>query len=173
MGYETILDNTDFQRKGGKFLIFFVDDEEYGIEIIKVQEIIGLISVTAVPRVQPYIIGVINLRGKVMPVINLRLRFGMEAVEATDETCIIVTRAKGLEIGILVDRVSEVLDIVSHQIEAAPSFGKEVRTEYLLGIAQTAGRVQHLLDLDKMMATHQHASLASLGADDPNVQVVS
>ncbi|MBM3224902.1 MAG: chemotaxis protein CheW, partial [Candidatus Tectomicrobia bacterium] len=95
-------------QRGGKFLTFFLAHEEYGIEILKVQEIIGMMSVTPVPRTPAFVQGVINLRGKVIPIIDLRLKFGMPAMEQTEETCIIVVQARGMEMGIVVDKVSEV-----------------------------------------------------------------
>src|SRR5205085_292354 len=108
----------------------------YGLEILKVQEIIGLLPITRVPRTPPFVRGVINLRGKVIPVTDLRLKFGMPESEATAETCIVIVRAAGVEVGLVVDRVSEVLDIGADQIDAAPAFGPEVDTQYLLGIAK-------------------------------------
>ncbi len=143
----------DRENRGGKFLSFFLAEEEYGIEILKVQEIIGIMGITRVPRTPEYIRGVINLRGKVIPVVDLRLKFGMESIEQTEETCIIVVRAQGIEIGIIVDRVSEVMNIVSKDIEDAPSFGADVNTDYLLGIGKSDGRVKLLLDIDKVLST--------------------
>ena len=98
----------------------------YGIPVLKVREIIGMMDITEVPRTPEYIRGVLNLRGKVIPVIDLRLKFGMEAVPQTEETCIIVVEAEGSERGIIVDKVSEVLDILTEDIEETPSFGDEV-----------------------------------------------
>src|SRR5690349_9608987 len=97
--------------RGGKFLSFFLNNEEYGIEILKVQEIIGMLPITRVPRTPPFVKGVINLRGKIIPVTDLRTRFEMEEQELTAETCTIVVQAGGIEIGVIVDKVSEVLDI--------------------------------------------------------------
>ena len=111
-------------RAGGKFLTFFLAEEEYGLEILKVKEIIGLLPVTSVLRTPPFIRGVVNLRGKVIPVVDLRSKFGMEAIEETDETCIIVVEVQGLQMGIVVDRVSEVLDIAGQDIEPPPSFAQ-------------------------------------------------
>ena len=141
------------QTVGGKFLTFFLAEEEYGIEILKVQEINGMMSITPVPRVPSFIRGVINLRGKVIPVIDLRLKFAMESAEQTEETCIIVVEAQQLKMGIVVDRVSEVMDIAGADIDDSPSFGTEVATDYLLGIAKSDGRVKLLLDIDEC---HRH-----------------
>ena len=152
------------QQLGGKFLTFFLDEEEYGIEILKVHEIIGMMSITVVPRTPTFIRGVINLRGKVIPIIDLRLKFGMEAIEQTEETCIIVVQAQSVELGIVVDRVSEVLDIASDDIDEPPSFGADVPTDYLLGIAKTEGRVKLLLNIDRVLTTNEVVTLPTLAA---------
>ena len=128
-----------FIHQSGKFLTFFFDDEEYAIEILKVQEIIGIMPITTVPRTPEYILGVINLRGKVIPVVDLRTKFGMDSVEWTDETCIIVMQIDETLMGIVVDKVSEVLDIASGDIEDTPSFGTDVNTEYIMGIGKAEG----------------------------------
>ncbi len=140
-------------QRGGKFLSFFIAEEEYGIEILKVHEIIGIMTITRVPRTPHYIRGVINLRGKVITVIDLRLKFGMESREATAETCIIVVQTQGIEIGIVVDKVSEVLNIAAQEIEDAPSFGADVNTDYILGIGKSQGRVKLLLDIDRVLSS--------------------
>ena len=116
---------------GGKFLTFFLAGEEYGIEILKVHEIIGMMAITTVPRTPKFIRGVINLRGKVIPIVDLRLKFGMESRDQTAETCIIVVNVEGLKIGIVVDQVSEVLNIDGSEIEAAPAFGANVNTDFI------------------------------------------
>lgn len=165
VGHQLSSGGLDRENRGGKFLSFFLAEEEYGIEILKVQEIIGIVGITRVPRTPEHIRGVINLRGKVIPVVDLRLKFGMETKEQTEETCIIVVRARGIEIGIIVDRVSEVLNIVSEDIEDAPSFGAGVNTDYLLGIGKSDGRVKLLLDIDKVLSTREvveiHAATTS------------
>lgn len=136
---------------GGKFLTFFLAGEEYGLEILKVQEIIGMMEITPVPRTPEHIRGVINLRGKVIPIVDLRLKFGMEGAERTSETCIIVVEANRRQTGIVVDQVSEVLDILSEEIEDAPAFGADVRTDYILGIGKSEGHVKLLLDIDRVL----------------------
>jgi len=146
-------------RVGGKFLTFFLAEEEYGIEILKVHEIIGLMTITRVPRTPHYIRGVINLRGKVITVVDLRLKFGMEPCDATAETCIIVVQTQGIEIGIVVDKVSEVLDIAAKEIEDAPSFGANVNTDYILGIGKSQGRVKLLLDIDRVLSSQEVLTL--------------
>jgi purine-binding chemotaxis protein CheW len=125
---------------GGKFLTFFLAKEEYGIEILKVQEIIGYMAITPVPRTPEHLRGVINFRGKIIPVVDLRLKLGLPAAEG--QNCIIVVRARGLEIGITVDQVSEVANIADKDIEPVPAFGNGVATEDLLGHRQNGGRVR-------------------------------
>jgi purine-binding chemotaxis protein CheW len=138
--------------RGGKYLTFFLAGEEYGLEILKVQEIIGMMDVTPVPGAPGHVRGVINLRGKVIPVVDLRLRFGMEAAETTSETCIIVVQTNRVQTGIVVDQVSEVSNIGSGDVEDAPTFGSDVQTDYLLGIGKAEGRVRLLLDIDRVLA---------------------
>ena len=151
-----------FDQIAGKYLTFFLEKEEYGLEILKVREIIGVMEITPVPRTPEFICGVINLRGKVIPVIELRTKFGMETVEQTDETCIIVVQAEGMEIGIVVDRVSEVTDIPSEEIQDAPSFGTSVDTDYILGIGKSAERVKLLLDIDQVLSSEEAGDVQSL-----------
>jgi purine-binding chemotaxis protein CheW len=148
-------------RQGGKFLTFFLSDEEYGLEILKVREIIGMMPITRVPRTPEYMRGVINLRGKVIPVVDLRVRFALEATEQSQRTCIIVVQAGGVEFGVVVDRVSEVANVASDDIEDAPSFGAEVGTEYLLGIAKSGGKVKLLLDIDRVLSRDEIRDLQS------------
>lgn len=138
---------------GGKFLTFSLGGEEYGLEILKVQEIIGFMPITSVPKTPVYVRGIINLRGKVIPIVDLRTKFGMEAAENTEETCIIVVQANGNEMGIIVDRVSEVLHIRDEEIDEAPSMGTDVETGYLLGIGKCEGSVRLLLDIDRVLSS--------------------
>ena len=153
------------QQVGGKFLTFFLDDEEYGFEILKVQEIIGMMSVTPVPRTPSFVKGVINLRGKVMPIIDLRLKFAMPAVAQTEETCIIVVRVRGVAMGIVVDKVSEVLDIATGDIDVL-SCGAAVNTDYILGIGKAASKVTVLLDVDKVLSTNEVVELRATAVAD-------
>ncbi len=154
---------------GGKFLTFFLAGEEYGIEILKVHEIIGMMPITRVPRTPPFIRGVINLRGKVIPIVDLRQKFGMESVEQTAETCIIVVHVEGIEMGIVVDRVSEVLNIAGSEIEDAPSFGEDVNTDYILGIGKTQAKVKILLDIDRVLSTQDVVQLHSAAGETETV----
>jgi purine-binding chemotaxis protein CheW len=144
---------------GGKFLTFFLAGEEYGIEILSVHEIIGMMPITSVPGTPEYICGIINLRGKIIPIVDLRSKFGMESKEQTSETCIIVVHVQGVEVGIVVDRVSEVLNIAGGDIEPPPSFGKEVNTEYILGIGKSQSKVKILLNIDRVISSDQIVQL--------------
>jgi purine-binding chemotaxis protein CheW len=150
--------------KEGKYLTFALAHEEYGLEILKVREIIGYIDVTAVPQTPHYVKGVINLRGQVIPVIDLRAKFGMETTEVTDETCIIVVEiahaGHKFSTGIVVDRVQEVLDITGEQIEEAPQFGGAVNTDFILGMGKVGDSVKILLDIDRVLAGESLGSLA-------------
>jgi len=145
--------------KEGKYLTFSLAGEEYGIGILKVREIIGMMPVTPVPRTPDFVKGVINLRGKVIPVIDLRLRFGLEAAAYTERTCIIVVEILGdagaVPMGIVVDAVSEVLSIRGGDIENTPAFGVKLNTDFILGMAKTEGSVKILLDIDRVLGTFQ------------------
>jgi purine-binding chemotaxis protein CheW len=130
-------------------------NEKYGLEILKVREIIGIMDVTPVPTTPAFVRGVINLRGKVIPVVDLRLKFGMEAREDTQRTCIIVVHlaraAQEMIMGIIVDEVSEVLDIDQDQIEPPPSFGADIRTDFILGMGKVNQRVVTMLDINRVL----------------------
>lgn len=148
------------KERAGKYLTFGLAKESYGLEILKVREIIGLMDITAVPRTLEFVKGVINLRGKVIPVVDLRLKFGMAEAEHTEETCIIVVQVGSVEVGILVDRVSEVLNIQSQDIEDAPSFGTDVDTDFILGMGKANGKVTILLSIDKVLGSGEVQSIA-------------
>ncbi|MBO6793847.1 MAG: purine-binding chemotaxis protein CheW [Balneolaceae bacterium] len=137
--------------KGGKFLSFFLGNEEYAIEILKVQEIIGLLPITPVPKMPDYVRGVLNLRGKIVPIMNLRVRFGLHTIEDTEETCIIVIQEEKHLMGIVVDKVSEVADLKAEQIEKIPSFGITGNSEYLTGIGKLEDSVKMILDVHKVV----------------------
>ncbi len=147
----------------GKYLTFSLAGEEYGIGILKIKEIIGMMPVTPVPRTPSYVKGVINLRGKVIPVVDLRLKFGMEEAGYTERTCIIVVEIKSqgtaILIGIVVDSVSEVLNIKGGDIEETPTFGARLDTDYILGMAKMNGGVKILLDIDMVLSDKDIASL--------------
>jgi purine-binding chemotaxis protein CheW len=138
---------------GGKYLTFGLADEIYGLEILKVREIIGMMDITSVPRTPEEVVGVINLRGNVIPIIDLRLKFGMPPEERTEETCMIVVDVEGVQMGVVVDRVLEVLDIPAGGIQDAPSFGVDVNTDFILGIGKAGDRVTILLDIARVLNT--------------------
>ena len=150
----------------GKYLTFFLDKETYGLEILKVQEIIGMQEITSIPRTPPFIKGVINLRGKVIPVVDLRLKFGMAEAEVSRKTCIIVVQVQQVEakviMGIVVDEVSEVLEIGEAEIEPAPGFGTQVNTQFILGMAKAKDAVKILLDLDKILSRDDLRAVAGI-----------
>lgn len=162
MAEQEAIDATHPAYQGGKFLTFFLDDEEYGIEILKVREIVGMMGITPVPRTPGHLLGVVNLRGKVIPVTDLRLRFGMESAERTSQTCIIVVQAQEVETGVMVDRVSEVTYIPGDDIQDAPQFGSGVEADYLLGIGKSEGRVTLLLAIDQVLARDDDGAVQAL-----------
>ena len=152
-----------------KYITFFLDKEEYGVEISKVREIIGIMDITSTPNTPPYIKGVLNLRGKVIPVVDMRLKFSMEEVPYSERTCIIVmeliNNAKTTLIGGLVDTVSEVLHVNAEDIEEAPSFGVNVNTDAILGMAKINNKVKILLDIDKVLGIDEIKILKNLEDD--------
>lgn len=147
----------------GKYLTFMLVDEEYGIGILTVREIIGMMPITTVPQTPPFVKGVINLRGKVIPVVDLRLKFGIDAIDYTERTCIIVVEIPSdtgtFQIGIIVDAVSEVLNIKGEDIETTPSFGSSLNTNYILGMAKFEGGVKILLDIDQVLTGEELMSM--------------
>ena len=146
---------TDMSSIEGKFLTFVLCGEEYGLEILKVREINGLMDITSVPQMPDYMKGVINLRGKVIPVVDLRLKFGLSDTEYTKETCIIVVDVRNTLVGIVVDTVSEVLDVGAEAIEPAPHMDQSVGTDFILGMAKIKGQVKILLDIDKVLRSEE------------------
>ena len=151
--------------RGGKYLTFALGKEEYGLEILKVREIIGFMDITAVPRTPPYVRGVINLRGQVIAVVDLRAKFAMESAPRTEQTCIIVVEinqgGRKLNTGIIVDKVSEVLNIASECIEEPPTFGDSVNTEFILGLGKIGSSVKILLDIDQVLTAGEIENLAA------------
>lgn len=139
----------------GKYLTFALHSEEYGLEILNVREIIGYMTPTQVPQTIHYIKGVINLRGQVIPVIDLRLKFGMPEADITEKTCIIVVEAlkdgSRKQIGIIVDSVSEVLDVAENAIEPPPEFGSGIDRTLITGMAKMESKIIILLDIDRVL----------------------
>ena len=141
----------------GKYLTFCIQGESYAIEAMKIREIIRLIDITAVPQMPAYIRGVINLRGKIIPIMDLRLRFGFESAQSTEQSCIVVVLVTlpdsgSTQMGLVVDAVEEVVNIAASDIEETPEFGSEISTDYLLGLAKTKGGVKTLLNIDRVLA---------------------
>jgi purine-binding chemotaxis protein CheW len=162
----------DSDENTNKFLSFCLGDEEYGLEILRVREIIGIIDITPLPQTPPYVKGVINLRGKIIPVIELRTKFGMNSVPYTEETCVIVVEVSDQEseeeyqVGVIVDTVSEVLDITPDQIEPAPKFGGSLSTDYIMGMGKVKDKVFILLDTGRVL---KHDDLAEFVGDSASM----
>ena len=147
----------------GKYLTFTLAGEDYGIGILKIKEIMGMMPITPVPRMPVFVKGVINLRGRVIPVLDLRHRFGVEAKNYTDRTCIVVVEVEGsagrIMMGVVVDSVSEVLNIKPEEIEDTPSFGTKLDTDYILGMAKMGKGVKILLDIDRVLSRQETSIL--------------
>ena len=140
-------------RRAGKYLTFVLNQEQYGLDIMKVREILGVLPITPVPQTPHFVKGVINLRGKVIPVLDTRLKFGMEEKDHTNETCIIVVfDAQGTWMGLIVDTVKEVIDIAEEQIEDPPSFGASIDASSIRGLGKIGDQVKILLDIDRVLA---------------------
>ncbi|MBV6432789.1 MAG: Chemotaxis protein CheW [Bryobacteraceae bacterium] len=156
------------EDRAGKYLVFQLGREEFGIRVLKVREIMGIQDITAVPQTPAHVKGVINLRGKVIPVVDLRLKFGLPEQDYTQRTCIIVVqvRATGPQsamlTGIVVDGVAEVLNVSSSDIEDMPDFGDGAATPYLLGVAKVKGKVKILLEIDQVLSSQDIHSLNAL-----------
>ena len=164
---------SETRQLGGKYLTYVLAEETYGVEILTVREIFGMMGITAIPRTPEYVKGVINLRGKVITIVDLRLKFGMQEVEHTEQTCIIVMYVGDMEVGVVVDRVSEVLDVSSADIDPAPSFGTAVNTEFILGMGKTDGQVTILLDIGMVLSRWDKEGLettARAGGSDPSAE---
>ncbi len=149
------------KTKEGKYLTFQLGNEQYGLGILNVKEIIGMMPVTCLPKAPAYMLGVINLRGKVIPVVDLRRKFGMVVRTATERTCIIVVEKKehgvrGREVGIVVDAVSEVLHVKAENIEEAPQLGDQFQGQAILGIAKEESGVKILLDIDNALTDSEN-----------------
>lgn len=165
---EATLSPSDNRTKAGKYLTFRLAAEEYGLEILKVQEIIQMQAITRIPRTPEFVRGVINLRGKVIPVVDLRRKFGLDHLEDTERTCIIVVQIRAQDhlmiMGVIIDEVREVLDIPEASIEDAPAFGASIDTEFILGMGKIGATVKILLDIDKVLSIQeiQHLQTAAV-----------
>lgn len=154
------------ERLKGKYLTFMLGNEEFGLEILKVHQIIQMQAITRVPKTPSFVRGVINLRGKVIPVIDLRIKFGMESQDNTEKTCIIVVQIShdnhSVAMGVITDEVREVLEISAESIENTPSFGDGIDTEFIMGMGKVGDKVKMLLDIDKVLSTTELSSLAKI-----------
>jgi len=154
-------------EREAKYLTFALAEEEYGIGILKVKEIIGMMPITSVPQTPQFVKGVINLRGKVIPVVDLRLKFGISEIEYTERTCIIVVEIAGengdTQMGIVVDAVSEVLNIKASDVEETPTFGAALNTSFIMGMAKVEGNVKILLDIDKVLSKEEFETVDGTG----------
>jgi purine-binding chemotaxis protein CheW len=164
---ESTLENASrADARAGKYLTFLLGAEEFGIRVLQVREIMGPQDITTVPNTPPYVKGVINLRGKVIPVLCLRSKFGMNVTEATSASCIIVVQVENqgsaVMMGVVVDAVSDVLNIVPGDIEDTPDFGSGTPSPYLLGLAKVKGKVKILLDIDRVVKAGEIAELSGL-----------
>lgn len=163
MNSQLIENQDNAASMAGKYLAFRLENEGYGLEILKVQEIIGMQEITKIPGTPAYVKGVINLRGKIIPIIDLRRKFGIAEQEINRKTCIIVAQIEqeetSLIIGVIVDEVSEVLDISKDMIESPPSLGATVDTRFILGMAKTESAVKILLDIDRVLSSEDFTSL--------------
>ena len=162
------MSEADASQAAGKYLTFRLGDESYGLQILKVQEILGMMPVTRVPRTPNFIRGVVNLRGKVIPVVDLRCTFNLASLNDTETTCIIVVQIvrdqNTVVMGVIVDAVSEVLDVRAEQVEPAPAFGTEIDTAFILGMGKIADKVVILLDIDRVLSTEQLSTVNQTAA---------
>ncbi|KHE93183.1 MAG: chemotaxis protein CheW [Candidatus Scalindua rubra] len=162
---EAVVEKRERSTLEGKFLTFILGREIYGFEILKVREIIGLMDITTVPQTPEYMKGVINLRGKVIPVIDLRLKFSMQEEEHTQETCVIVVEVENTSIGIIVDSVSEVSDISGGEIEDAPGFGQGIDTSFIMGLGKVKGKIIILLDIETVLSSDELEMVGELAKE--------
>ncbi len=151
----------------GKYLTFRLKNESYGIVVLKIREIIRLQAITPVPQMPAFIKGVLNLRGKIIPVIDLRIKFGLQDITDADHNCIIVVKIElpnrqSTQIGLIVDAVEEVINISATEIEPAPDFGTALDTTFILGLAKIKGSVKALLDIDRVLTEDTLSSLGSV-----------
>ena len=162
---DAVAEKKDTSAIDGKFLTFILGNEVYGIEILKAREIIGLMDITTVPQTPEYMKGVINLRGKVIPVIDLRLKFGMPEEEHTQETCVIVVEVNNTSLGIIVDSVSEVSDINGGEIEDAPSFGQGIDTSFIMALGKVKDKIIILLDIEAVLSSEELEMVGELAKE--------
>ena len=164
---DATLAQTECSALAGRYLTFNLGGEIYGLPILKVQEIISLMKITKVPRTPPFVLGVVNLRGKVVPIVNMRLKFGLDLVQDTERTCIILVQiaysSQAITIGVLVDEVREVLNLLAEQISKTPPMGASVDTEFIMGMGRVDDNVVMLLDLDKAFSSEELSAIEAEG----------
>lgn len=158
------------EKKDGKYLTFFLGKEEYGLPILAVQEIIALIPITPVPRTPEFLKGLTNLRGKIIPVMDLRLKFGMKENNPTEETCIIVVRTSIQLVGLVVDKVSEVKKISEQSVDDPPELGYNSAADYLLAIAKTNDSVILIINIEKVVSNDEMSTISLEGIDDSSIK---
>lgn len=142
-----------------RYLTFFLDEEQYGIHISNIKEIIALIKTTKIPKMPDYMKGVMNLRGNIIPVIDMRLKFDLAEKEPEMHTAIVIIQVKEINIGFIVDRVEEVLPISAEQISEPPKFGTKINTNFIKGMGQVNNNVIMLLDLDSLLSEKDMESM--------------
>jgi purine-binding chemotaxis protein CheW len=145
-----------------KYLTFMLGKEEYGIGIGYVTEIIGIQSITQIPELPDYVKGIINLRGKIIPVIDVRLRFGKEAKEYNDRTCTIVIEVKGIIVGLVVDAVAEVISIDEENIVPPPELNRSCHQKYIKGIGKAGDNVKLVLDCERFLSDEEIGCLSNI-----------
>lgn len=156
---------TSTDKNAGKYLTVVLENEAYGIAVLKVREIIRMQKITPVPQMPSFVKGVINLRGRVIPIVDLRVKFGLKA-EFAERTCIVVVQVslandQIVQMGLIVDSVEEVVNLNTEEIEPVPEFGTRVDTSYLLGMAKVKGQVKTLLDISRVVAPETMKAIAS------------
>jgi len=162
----------DAANIAGKYLTFALDREEYGVEILKIREIVGVMEITRVPQTPDFVQGVVNLRGKVIPVIDLRAKFRLPRRTYNDQTCIIVVDV-GMMMGIIVDTVSEVLDFCAKDVEPPPRLGSSLDTSFILGMGKSQDGVKILLDIDRVLHCEELVANLRLPADSEKRTLVA
>jgi len=159
--------NTGQKKLAGKYLTFFLAEEEYGVDVLNVQEIISMVNITKVPKTPPFVKGVINLRGLVIPVVDLRLKFDMEPMAYSNKTCIMVVEVRRgddrvTSMGLIIDKISEVLTFETSDIEPPPEFGTSINTEFITGVAKRGDTIKILLDIHSVLSDEEMSALSKL-----------
>jgi purine-binding chemotaxis protein CheW len=169
MQMTTELSTSNIRASAGKFLTFKLATETYGVAIGYIREILGLTAITAVPNTPRFIKGVTNLRGKIIPLIDLRAKLGMDPAEFTRQTCIVVVEVPGMNerilVGVIVDAVKEVVSVTADELDSVPSFGVRVNTSFLLGLANGKTGLSLLLDIERILTTSEIVQVEGVSTD--------